>query len=109
MGSYVNVTDSTFEQEVINSDVPVLVDFWAPWCGPCRAIAPHVEALAEQYKGQLKVAKVNVDDNQGTATRFGIRGIPTVLVFKGGKLANQMVGAPPDAKAKLTKLVQGVL
>src|SRR5688572_4305083 len=109
MGSYVTVTDATFEAEVINSDVPVIVDFWAPWCGPCRAIAPHVEALAETYKGRVKVAKVNVDDNQGTATKFGIRGIPTVLVFKGGKLANQMVGAPPNAKTKLTELVEGVL
>jgi thioredoxin 1 len=109
MGAYINVTDATFDSEVINSDVPVLVDFWAPWCGPCRAIAPIVEGLAETYKGRVKVTKLNVDDNPKVATQFGIRGIPTVLVFKGGKLANQLVGAPPNAKAKLTELVEGVL
>jgi thioredoxin 1 len=90
-------TDSTFDQEVINSDVPVLVDFWAEWCGPCRIMAPTVEAIANEYAGKLKVGKLNVDDNGGTAMRFRIQGIPTLLLFKGGRVVEYRVGAVPKS------------
>ena len=86
------VSDASFETEVLQSDKPVLVDFWAVWCGPCKMIAPVVEQVAESYAGQLKVAKVNVDQNNATPGRYGIRGIPTLLFFKGGKIADQIVG-----------------
>jgi thioredoxin 1 len=92
-GNTLEVTDQTFEKEVLQSDQPVLVDFWAAWCGPCRMIAPTVEALALEYAGKAKVAKMNVDDNQLTPTQYGIRGIPTLLLFKGGRVQEQIVGA----------------
>jgi thioredoxin len=91
-------TDANFETEVLGSDTPTLVDFWAEWCGPCRQIAPTVEALAGDYAGKLKVGKVNVDQHQITAQKYGIRSIPTLLVFKGGKVVGQMVGAYPRSK-----------
>ena len=96
-------TDGGFDQEVLNSDVPVLVDFWAPWCGPCRAIAPVVDVLASEYSGKVKIGKLNVDDNQGTAGRFNVRGIPTLLLFKGGKVVDQKVGmtSKPDLQKML--------
>jgi thioredoxin 1 len=87
------VGDSDFKKQVLESDQPVLVDFWATWCAPCRAIAPSVDALASQFKGKVKFAKVNVDDNQDTAQEYGVRSIPTLLVFKGGKVVGQLVGA----------------
>ena len=88
-------TDAEFEQKVLQSDTPVLVDFWAAWCGPCRALAPVVDAVAEQYDGKLKVMKMDVDKNNMTPGRYGIRGIPALLVFKGGKVAEQIVGFVP--------------
>ncbi len=88
-------TDQNFEQEVIKSDLPVLVDFWAPWCGPCRMVAPVVEELAEQYKGKLKVVKVNTDDNAEISMRYGIRSIPTLGIFKNGKIVDGVIGAVP--------------
>jgi len=94
-------TDANFEAEVLKSDKPTLVDFWAVWCGPCRAIAPIVESLASQYEGKVKVGKVDVDHNQRVASQFGIRSIPTLLLFKGGKVVEQLVGAGPQTKAKL--------
>ena len=90
------VSDATFDQEVLRSEQPVLVDFWAVWCGPCKAIAPIVDSLAATYAGKLKVAKVNVDENGATPSRYGIRGIPTLLLFKGGKVADQIVGYVPQ-------------
>jgi thioredoxin 1 len=98
----VAVQDSTFKNEVIDSSTPVLVDFWATWCAPCRAIAPSLEELATQYKGQVKIAKVDVDENQQIAQQFGIRSIPTLLVFKGGKVVEQLVGAVPKTKLEDT-------
>ena len=91
----VTLSDASFGQEVLQSGQPVLVDFWAPWCGPCRMIGPVVEELATTYKAKLKVGKVNVDDNQQVATQYDIRSIPTLLVFKGGKVVDQLMGAVP--------------
>lgn len=87
------VSDGNFEQEVLQSDVPVLVDFWAPWCGPCRAIAPLIDELSGDYAGELKVAKCNVDENPKTPSRYGIRAIPTLIIFKGGNVSEQITGA----------------
>jgi thioredoxin 1 len=92
------LTDDNFETEVLKSDIPTLVDFWAVWCGPCKQIAPTVDALAEEYKGRLKVAKMDVDHHQLVPQRFGIKSIPTLLIFKGGKVVGQLVGAAPRSK-----------
>lgn len=89
------VTDSTFKQEVLESETPVLVDFWAPWCGPCRMVAPVVEEISEQYDGQVKVVKVNTDENPSIASQYGIRSIPTLMIFKGGQRVDMVVGAVP--------------
>jgi len=101
------VSDMSFNQEVLTSDLPVLIDFWAPWCGPCRAIAPVVEELAGQYAGRLKVVKMNVDDNPQTPSRYGVRSIPNLVLFKGGEVADQVIGAVP--KAQLVKAIDRVL
>lgn len=93
-----NVTDSDFEDEIIKSELPVLVDFWAVWCGPCRMVAPLVEQIAQEYAGQIKVAKLNVDENQSVPAKYGIMSIPTLLFFKGGDLKETIVGALPKAK-----------
>lgn len=86
-------TDQSFDKDVLNSDVPVLVDFWAEWCGPCRMMSPTIDAIANDYVGRVKVGKLNVDENGGTAMRYNIRGIPTLLLFKGGQIVEQKVGA----------------
>lgn len=89
------VSDLDFEHQVVESDLPVLVDFWAPWCGPCRMVAPRVEEISEEYDGRLKVVKVNVDENPATAGRYGVLSIPTLMLFKGGKPVERAVGALP--------------
>ena len=88
-----NITDASFEADVLKSDLPVLVDYWAEWCGPCRSIAPVLDELAEQYAGKLQICKMNVDENRDTPAKFGIRGIPTLMLFKDGQLAATHVGA----------------
>lgn len=96
-------TDSGWDSEVLKSETPVLVDFWAEWCGPCRMMSPAIDAVAETYGGKLKVGKLNVDDNGATATRYNVRGIPTLLLFKGGQIIEQRVGAM--SKGDLVKMI----
>ena len=103
MGKITEVGDNNFETEVIQSALPVLVDFWAPWCGPCKSIAPIVEELAKEYDGKLKVAKLNVDDHPTTASRFGIRGIPNLIILKGGTVKEQIVGS--TSKESISKII----
>ena len=105
--SILELSDASFESDVINSEVPVLVDFWAPWCGPCRAVAPIVEEISEAYDGKIKVGKINVDENPSTTMKFGIRSIPTLLVFKGGEAVEQIIGAVP--KGEIEKAVDKAL
>ncbi|MCL5005604.1 MAG: thioredoxin [Acidobacteria bacterium] len=102
-GNILEFSDQNFEQEVLKSDKPVLVDFWAEWCAPCRMIAPAVEAIAAEYAGRAKVGKLNVDENQSITSRYNIRSIPTLLVFKDGQIKEQMVGT--TSKANLAKLL----
>ena len=103
----IEFTDDNFDAEVLKSDLPVLVDFWAEWCGPCKMIAPIVEEIAGDYAGKVKVGKVNVDFNNQVAMQYGIRGIPALLVFKGGAVANQIVGAVP--KNNITEILDEVI
>jgi len=91
----ITLTDENFEQEILKSKLPALVDFWAPWCGPCHMVSPIVEELANQYQGKLKVGKVNVDEAPGIASKYGIMSIPTLMVFKDGEIVEQMIGAAP--------------
>lgn len=93
----VKVTDGDFEAEVVNSDIPVVVDFWAEWCGPCKQIGPALEELSEEYSGKIKIAKVNVDENPGTPSQLGVRGIPALFLFKDGKVVSNKTGAAPKS------------
>jgi thioredoxin 1 len=103
----VHVSDASFEQEVLKSPQPVLIDFWAPWCGPCKAIAPVIDELAGEYAGRLKVVKINVDDNPEVPARYGVRGIPNLLIIKAGEVKQQIVGAVP--KVQLVRAVDNAL
>ncbi|MDY6915631.1 MAG: thioredoxin [Candidatus Cloacimonadota bacterium] len=105
--SLLEVTEQNFEEEVLNSSVPVLADLWAPWCGPCKAIGPTVEKLANEYGDKIKVVKINIDDNPSIATKYSVMSIPTLLFFKDGKVADQVIGLVGKDKisAKLDKLV----
>lgn len=96
----IEITDANFKSEVTDSEIPVLVDFWAPWCGPCKTVAPVLEELAKEYDGKVKVVKLNVDENQSTASEFGVRSIPTLILFKAGKVLEQTIGVQPKENLK---------
>ena len=99
-----HVNDKNFAEEVLNADLPVLVDFWATWCGPCRSISPIIEELAKEFTGRVKVTKLNVDESPATPSQYGVRGIPTLILFKGGKILDQIIGAVP--KARLIAMIE---
>jgi thioredoxin 1 len=103
----VEITDASFKTEVTDSPVPVLVDFWAPWCGPCKMIAPVLEEIAQEYEGKAKIVKINIDDNQNTPAQFGVRSIPTLILFKNGQEVEKIIGA--QGKDKLTALIDSAL
>ena len=107
MSSVLHLSDSQFEAEVLSSEIPVLVDFWAPWCGPCQAIGPVIDELASHYAGRLKVAKINVDENRDTAMKYNVRGIPNLILFKNGESQQQIVGAV--AKQELVSAIEKLL
>lgn len=106
-GNVREISDGDFENEILQSAVPALVDFWAPWCGPCKSIAPVIEEIAKEFDGKIKVAKLNVDDNPRTPTNYNVRGIPNLIFFKGGKVVEQIVGAVP--KDQLINAIKKVL
>ncbi len=107
MSGTIRITDDNFENEVTSSKVPVLVDFWAEWCGPCRTLGPIVEEISEEYRDRLKVGKLNVDENQKSTYRFGIRSIPTLIIFKDGEPVDKIIGALP--KSHIIKVIEGAL
>ena len=103
----INVTDSTFEQEVLSSEIPVLLDYWAEWCGPCKMIAPILNDIADEYSGKIKVAKINIDENPGIPAKFGVRGIPTLMIFKSGSIEATKVGAM--SKSQLSAFIDSTI
>ncbi|MFH1050832.1 MAG: thioredoxin [bacterium] len=98
MAQPIHITESTYQSEVLESNIPVVIDFWATWCGPCKMIAPSIEEMASEFEGKAKICKVDVDNNQSIAVQLGIRSIPTVMIFKGGKVVDTIVGAVPKAQ-----------
>ena len=107
MADLLQVTDENFDEEIMNSDIPAMVDFWAEWCGPCKMVGPVVEELAQEYTGKIKIAKMDVDKNRETPVRFGIRNIPTLILFKGGSVAQMIVGA--QTKSRLEEELKKLL
>jgi len=107
MADLLHVTDGNFDKEIVKADIPAMVDFWAEWCGPCKMVGPTVEALAKEYEGKIKIAKMNVDENRETPAKFGIRNIPTLILFKDGEVAQTIVGAQPKShlEEELKKLL----
>lgn len=105
----INITDTQFEEEVLESDIPVIVDFWAPWCSPCNAITPHLESVEKEFDGQVKFVKVNVDENQRYAQEYGVRGIPALRVFKNRELIGQYTGLPHEVRKTLKELASKAL
>jgi thioredoxin 1 len=103
----INVTDSTFDQEVLSSEIPVLLDYWAEWCGPCKMIAPILNDIADEYSGKIKVAKINIDENPATPAKFGVRGIPTLMIFKSGSIEATKVGAM--SKSQLSAFIDSTI
>ncbi|MDA9913438.1 MAG: thioredoxin TrxA [Betaproteobacteria bacterium] len=103
----INVTDSNFEQEVLSSEIPVLLDYWAEWCGPCKMIAPILNDIADEYSGKIKIAKLNIDENPGTPAKFGVRGIPTLMIFKSGSIEATKVGAM--SKSQLSAFIDSTI
>ena len=103
----INVTDSNFEQEVLSSEIPVLLDYWAEWCGPCKMIAPILNDIADEYSGKIKVAKINIDENPSTPSKFGVRGIPTLMIFKSGSIEATKVGAM--SKSQLSAFIDSTI
>ena len=103
MSTVVETTDDNFQKEVLDSDIPVLVDFWAPWCGPCKMLAPTLEEISRENNGKIKIVKINIDENQEMAGKFGIRSIPTMMIFNKGELKNQIVGSLP--KEQIEKII----
>jgi len=109
MEKYITVTDESFQGDVLDSDVPVLVDFWAPWCGPCRALAPHLDTVATEFDGRAKVAKVNVDENMQFAQQFGVQSIPRLILFKNGAPVDDLTGLPPNPVDTFRQMVNKAL
>ena len=107
MGDILQVTDDNFQSEILDSNIPAMVDFWAVWCGPCKMVGPIVEELAKEYEGKIKIGKMNVDENKNTPAKFGIRSIPTLILFKGGNVMDTIIGAVP--KADIEDKLKGLL